>query len=223
MQKFETTKLFWDEYLYKLVLTNRLAPIFREKRFNYSREVLDQLQQQYDSKEPLSWNKGWRRKDPVSEESFRDAQIIFKILNASDEYKLRVEGVSLSIYSNDKTWLTHISQKLHYLVREFWEPDPNAIDNLLEGVILVNHKVDFEYKVTLGQKKFDGPGLLNWYKNNTDKIKIGPVLEKELGNNGYVNNLYFYARDEKILQLLSLMCSNIRRVDKIVCKHDLDK
>ena len=46
---------------------------------------------------------------------------------------------------------------------------------------------------------------------------------KSLETNGYVSDLYFYARDEKTLQLCSLMLSNIRRVDKLVVKSNLDK
>ena len=69
----------------------------------------------------------------------------------------------------------------------------------------------------------DNSGFANWAKNNTKQVKIGPVLMKSLETNGYVSDLYFYARDEKTLQLCSLMLSNIRRVDKLVVKSNLDK
>jgi hypothetical protein len=224
LQKFETIKLFWDQYCYKLVLTNRLSNIFREKRFSFTRDSLDQLQQLYDEKEPLVWSRGYRRHEIISEEVFNDAKLLFKFFTVHDDYKLRVEQSTLNIYTNDKIWLDQIANKLSHAVREYWEPDPETQNQLEKGVIVTDHVPDFAYRVTLGQKQFDAVGLATWYRNNTDKLKIGPVLLEELeSGNGYVNNMYLYARDEKILQLLSLMCSNIRRVDKIVCKHNLDK
>ena len=46
---------------------------------------------------------------------------------------------------------------------------------------------------------------------------------ENLQGHGYVSDLYFYARDEKTVQLCGLMLSNIRRVDKLVLKSSLDK
>lgn len=223
LQKFETNKLFWDKYLYKLVLTNKLANIFREKRFSYTRDVLDQLQQLYDDKELLIYNRGYRRQDVITEETFRNAQLIFKFLTVHDDYKLRVEQSSISIYTNDKIWLDQIALKLSKVAREYWEPDPERISQLEEGIIFVDKAVDYQYKITLGQKQFDAHGLWKWCVSNPSQAKVGPVLLEELKNNGYVNNMYLYVRDDKVLQLLSLICSNIRRVDKLVCKYNLDK
>lgn len=223
MQKYETTKLFWDEFLYKLTITNKLAPIFREKKFSYSREILDKIQSQQDENEPLSFSRGIRRSDPVSEEAFRDAKLLFRYFTNRDDYKLRVEQSSLAIYSNDKSWLDDIRAKLSHCVRDLWEPDPKKIELLEKGIIITDKPTDYEYKVTLGHKKFDHQSFANWSIGNPDKVRLGPILLDELKNDGYVNNMYFYARDEKILNLLTLLCSNIRRVDKIVYKSNLDK
>jgi hypothetical protein len=40
---------------------------------------------------------------------------------------------------------------------------------------------------------------------------------------GWVNGMYFYARDERIIQLCHLMLDNIRRIDKVIYKQDIDK
>ena len=57
-----------------------------------------------------------------------------------------------------------------------------------------------------------------WASNNPNLIKIGPKLQQELFVNGYVSGMYFYARDDRTLQLCNLMLSNIRRIDKLVVK-----
>jgi hypothetical protein len=41
--------------------------------------------------------------------------------------------------------------------------------------------------------------------------------------NGYVDGMYFYARDDKTIQLCNLMLNNIRRIDRIVSKRNIDK
>ena len=42
-------------------------------------------------------------------------------------------------------------------------------------------------------------------------------------NNGFTKGLYFYVRDEKILQLLNLFIGKIQRIDKIVSSDNSDK
>lgn len=224
MNKFETTKLFWDEYLYKLTITNKLSHIFREKKFSHARQVLDELQLLYDLKEPLILVRGLRRTDYIQEDSFHEAKMIYKLLTKFDDYKLRVEQSSLCVYTNNYNWLNELMQKLPRSIRELYQPDPKFVSSLEKGIIFTETPTNYEYKVTFGTKKFDHFGLSKWIKANPDKAKAGAILLDELENgHGYVNNMYLYIRDEKILQLLSLMCSNIRRVDKIVCKTDLDK
>ena len=59
---------------------------------------------------------------------------------------------------------------------------------------------------------------------NQNKVKIGQVCLEEIKNNGYVRGFYFYVRDEKVLRLVTLMIGNsITRIDKIVCKANIDK
>jgi len=48
-----TTKLFYDQYLYKLVITNSLASIFRNNNLAYARGQLDRIQLDYESNSVL--------------------------------------------------------------------------------------------------------------------------------------------------------------------------
>ena len=49
------------------------------------------------------------------------------------------------------------------------------------------------------------------------------MLKDELLRQGFVNGMYFYARDEKTIALCHLVTSNIRRIDKLLVKSDIDK
>ena len=85
MKKLETTKLFWGKYLYKLAINNSIGSIFRDKNLSHAREVLDTLQQQYESGQPLVL-KSFARVLSVSELSFLDARKLYKFLV---NYKVR--------------------------------------------------------------------------------------------------------------------------------------
>lgn len=223
MQKHKTTKLFWDKYLYKLVLSNTIGSIFRDKNLPYAREVLDQLQSEYEEGLPL-FVKKYKREQRVSENDFLDARKIYNFLSHANDYMLRIESYTFCIYSSNKHWLTIIKQSMSpNNVKEFWEPDLEDIELLNPKTIIMDKDIGFEYKVTLGQNIADTFGFANWAENNPNQVKVGPKLLEELKHNGYVSDLYFYARDEKTLQLCSLMLTNIRRIDKIIVKADLDK
>ena len=223
MQKRTTTKLFWGQYLYKLHINNGIGSIFRDKNLSYAREVLDTLQQQYESGKPLMLS-SFSREIPVKELSFLDARKLYKFLSRTNDYQLRIEGSSVAIYSNNREWLHTLKSAINKANwKEFWEPDPCSISLLTPNTILVDSNNGYEYKVTFGSNLSDNSGFANWAKSNTKQVKIGPILMESLETNGYVSDLYFYARDEKTLQLCSLMLSNIRRVDKLVVKSNLDK
>ena len=50
-----------------------------------------------------------------------------------------------------------------------------------------------------------------------------PICLETIERNGYTRGMYFYVRDEKILQLLSLFVSKLARVDKLVYNPNIDK
>ena len=222
LKKFETTKLFYNKYLYKLTLRNSLSPIFRDKNLSFARQVLDKLQHKYEHGERLIFELGIREK-PITEDNFLDSKKLYKIFSKCDDYKLRVQGNSISIYSNDKNWLTTISDTVCATSLElFYEPDTKFIEELNSNSILITQDIGYQFKVTLGQRKGSSE-FGKWAENNPTLVKVGPILKEELANLGFVNGMYFYARDERILQLCQLMLSNIRRIDKLVVKSNLDK
>lgn len=223
LKKLETTKLFWGKYLYKLSINNGIGYIFRDKNLSYVREVLDKLQQQYESGESLIMS-SFSRETPVKELSFLDARKLYKFLSKNDDYMLRIEGATVSIYSNDKEWLHTLKSAVNKTnLLELWEPNPNHLSHLDQHTIIVDKDNGYGYKVTFGPKIADTAGFANWARNNEKHVRVGSKLMNNLERSGYVSDLYFYARDERTLRLCELMLTNIRRVDKLVLRTSLDK
>ena len=219
LNRRETTKLFYDEYPFKLVLVNGLAYIFREKNLTNAKSELDLLQQLYDSGELLVRG-SYGYKYPVEHDTFFEAKNLYIEFCKQDDYKLRVSSPYMQIYSHDYNWLVMLSTKIKSSY-ELWEPSKGNIDTLDKNVILVNHPVEYLYKVTLGQSC--DKNLATWIKNNTDKVKAGNVCLDTIERSGYVRGMYFYVRDEKILQLLNLFVSKLARIDKLVYNANIDK
>lgn len=222
MKKFETHKLFWDEYLYKLVVHNRLATIFRNKNLSHAGQVLSTIREQHENNEPLLLYKS-RRQDYVKESQYLDAEKLFQFFSSANNYKLRVESSTINLYSNDIKWLNSVSSSLTPgNVTEFWEPSSSSVEHLLEKTIILQEKINFQFRITLGNKR-GNQGFAQFAKKNPHLVRVGPVLLKGMETEGWVNGMYFYARDERIIQLCHLMLDNIRRIDKVIYKQDIDK
>jgi len=213
LKTHDTTKLFYDQYVYKLVINNGLADIFRNKNLTHARMVLDKLDSAEQDGEPLVVQR-MRREIPVTTAHFNDAKKLIRFLYNFDDYTLRIELSHMSIYSNSKEWLTSIKNTLTpECFREFWEP--NSAYTLKPNVIITDSYPDFDYKVTLGRAK-GTPEFAKFVHNNPNLIKAGPTLIRKCEESSYVDGYYFFVRDEKSLALINLFLSNIRRIDKIV-------
>jgi len=223
LKKYETHKLFYNKYAYRLKLCNSLATCFREKNLSFVRQVLDQLQYQYENGGPLQWQFGIRSR-PISESYFKDAKRLLSIFSNMDDYKLRVEQNYMSVYANDRDWLDTVIDCIHtdYSLISIHEPNTDWEYLLDSNTIVVDRDNGFQYRVTLGNKP-GTPEFVRWAENNPKLVKLGPVLKEECLNSGWVSGCYFYARDDKTLQLLNLIINNIRRIDKLVVKPNIDK
>ena len=79
MRTYDTTKLFYDQYVYKLVFTNGLSSIFRNKNLTYARKILDRLDSAEQAGKPLAVQR-MRRVEPVSVTNFVDAKKLIRLL-----------------------------------------------------------------------------------------------------------------------------------------------
>lgn len=223
MKQFETSKLFYNKYLYKVSITNTLATIFREKRLQEARKILDEYQTQLETTGQIIEARG-RLGRPISVQTLTHSQALYSEFSSQKQsnYKLRVEGSSIVVYSNDLYWIEHLEARMDH-VTEVWKPKDSSIINLLEpNVIISNLPTKYEYKITVGSDV--DPSFATWAKSNSDKVKAGKKFLDLVEAKQYVNGMYFYARDLKILQFINIIIGGgIRRIDKIINKPHIDK
>jgi len=215
LKTHSTTKLFFNQYPYKLVCRLDLAIEFRGNRMAYVRKTLDNLQRQYDNNEELTiTNFSIRR---VSVQSFKDGQLIYNTLYNQSNYRLRVQFKELTIYSLEKNWLDKLSREVSTPM-EWWEPNGD-LPKIEPGTVYLKNDNGHNLRVTV--KGSISEDAANWLLNNLDKVKIGPSFLYDLENGyRYMDNMYFYIKNERCLSLLQLvMSSNIRRVDKVVAMN----
>lgn len=224
MRKFETNKLFYDEYLYKISVHNSLSTLFRGKNFSFARKHIDRMQQDFEVGKPI-YKVHYLRQTFVLPEELQVAQMLLKTLSSTTEkYKLRIDGAWMSIYSNNQSFLDKLCNKMTGFMLEYHAPNPRLIDIIKENknTVVLKNRIPYKYRITLGETTPESFGA--WAKKNTDKVKIGSTSLEVINFGGYTKGLYFYARDEKIIQLLTLMIgASIRRIDKVVYAQDLDK
>ena len=215
MRNQVTEKLFYNQFAYKIVCRNDLANEFRNNRLQYVGKLLDQLQLSYESGERLELER--YRIISISQESFEDAKILYNELKKQQDYRLRISFKEMTIYSNTREWLHNTGSKLRQCL-EWWEPQ-EELSPLKPGFAYLKRPIPYEYRIYLkGRLSQDACKWL--LENNDSKVKLGPTLIEYLEGNlqPRLNDLYFYAKSDRVLTVLRLLLgNNIRSVNKVVC------
>jgi|TARA_B100000035_G_scaffold57524_1_gene45751 hypothetical protein len=224
MKLLETKKLHYNKYLYKIAIRNQCASFFRTEfqkgvQLSYAKKRIDECHQWYDVKHPsidIPWGNKYVNRIP--REHYWDAISIYRHLKNQEGYIVRCELNCLNIYSNDRNFLIKLNNKLKNSYIEFYEPDPEKVDLLLndKNVILVNKLPKYEYKITLGRKK-GSASLAEWIDTNPHLAKMGDTAKQECYNQGYVKGYYFFVSNKKSLLIAQMMVGeNIQRIDHLV-------
>lgn len=223
MRHHETKKLYYDQFMYKLVVVNPVAFIFRNHRLDYVRQVIDSLQRQQDAgDDDLVVSHGIRIFN-ISRDSFHELKRFYNFFNnTKQEYKIRVERTYMTVYSNDLPFLLKL-KTLSDNPKELWQPKKGLEDLYESNTIVVNSKPEFEFKVTPPARRKLDPSFANWIIANPDKAKATKDVLKRIERGSPMDGHYFYVRDEKILHLINFMIDQIGRVDKLVYVDDQDK
>lgn len=223
MKHFETTKLFYNRYKYKLVLRTALAKHINPSKLTRLSEILDGLQRQADAGQAnLTFLTGMFNRSITSEELY-ESKRIYKELLRSTEYRTRAEGITLSVYSNNWHWLLKLKSKVDD-PQELWRPRKESEKTIeAPNVIVVKQPPSYEFKVMLSTYSKIDPGLAEWIEANPTLAKTGKKTLSRIRNPRYTPSGHVYVRDLKVLNLLSFMVSNIGRVDKLVYVADKDK
>lgn len=227
MKTFETTKLFYNKYLYKVVLINKLAITFTKtwNRNNWShvKKELERLDILYREKKPL-YRTLFRHDDIISTDDYLVAKSLLYYIQDADmsSYTLRTENNTLSIVSNNKDWLSLI--KSNHPVVEWWEPKAYFVEILQSDpkISLKNPNFAYNYKVYLKDRV--DCNLAKWLHSYQNSCKVGPVALKNIEDSSFTHGNYFYVKDEKTLLLLKIpFINSIKRIEKLVSKDDVDK
>ena len=230
MKLLESRKLFFSEYLYKLVLRNDLTTIFRtelqkKEKLSYAKRELDRLAEDYQNNLPLV-KKAWRTDIPIATNDYFDAMTVYSALYNSNEYKLRVDPYStITLFSNNKDFLINLGSRLTTTSVWFWEPNVAYIELLKSKtkIQIVDEPPSLPLKVWFNSTRVNKDFAI-WIRANQDKCRIGKIALDSLESYGYMNGLYIYLRDDKILNLVTLLAgSSIRSVEKLVYRGDIDK
>ena len=201
MKTLETKKLWYNRYLYKIVVESRnFWPAWRFRSAS-------------------TWLKFDDAPNPdhVSDQSIHFA--INKMLANEDDYKSRAEGNVVSIFTNNEKLIRDIANVAGDRIEEIWQPNPETQHLLKDAnTIVVKEQPVYPVRVMMNDRKID-TNFAKWVDANPDKIKIGDAAYKAVKRGWLTGGLYFYLRDDKVLSLVNLMISeNIRRIDRMVCE-----
>ena len=228
LQKFYTTKLFYNKYLYKLRVKNTVGPIFRGMNLGYVKSKLDAMQSDAEAdmpiQSPFNHIHSRKKEKTVSLETFMDACGVYNALEKNKDYAMvRCEGFNLDIYSNEPEWLKNLMGQVDCW--QWHEPENDEIfDYLIDNANtkIIDGDVVWEYKAILGRKV--DPNFADYCENNPDGFRIGNVAKRVVRNNHFAEGFYFYAKNERYLMLAKIaLGGQIRRVIKYVSRNDLHK
>lgn len=231
MRYYETTKLFYNKYLYKLNFSNELNTIFRTEfqkdgRLSLARQKLDELRLFHREGLPMEIPI-WRTVKKIREEDYIEARHLYAtLLRTKEDYRIRVESWGgITVFANSEELLNKIAKGISNRRRlEFYRPDPNVINEIKPNIIISPNPVEWPIKVTLGCNIRNYSSFAKWAENNPDKVRIGKKALESLHSHGFVDGYYFFVKTEKVLSIINIIIGdNIRRIDHVVYKSNIDK
>ena len=222
LKLYETKKLFYKKYLYKLLIVNDLNTLFRgefqkSENLSFAREKLDEFARNYRNGEPLK-QLFFRTEREVTMEHYVDAKNLYLLLkNEFGNYKIRVEtGRSITVYTNDELLLQNIAERLGNTVREIWKPAIGTHQLLEANSIIVNCEPEFPIRVFFKDERVP-VDFANWLRANRDKSRIGDKALGCIDRKIHLGGFYFHVRDEKVLSIVHMLIGHgIREIYNLV-------
>jgi hypothetical protein len=222
--------LFYNKYKYKLELITCVGHLFRSADRAAARETIDFAKQYMSSttnwdealeqagkgvalRYPTRWT--LRRFQPNATD-IRDCEKLYNFLTVTaPETRTRVELNNLSLYSNEETKLRDLAKELS-CVYQLHVPQSNDVE---PNTIYHSFADKFQYKVTVG--KVHDTALADYLEANNDTyVRAGVSTIRAIRNKAaqYYGTYYFYVRDDKILNIVSMFGFEIKRLDKLLPK-----
>jgi hypothetical protein len=197
----QTTKKFYNKWLYKITLRVPGAAVFRL----YSLEsILDGID--HESKSRLRYFQ--KAKDNAN---YISKVIDFLLLWDCAEWTKRIEGDYIDLYTNNKKFYDEVIRLFSTDIKHVFQPDPDNLD-ALEGnrVILVKKypKDGFQYRVYILPHALKGlenkARYLGWLNNNTNIDITSSVIHWFLRTDWNWDRRYVLVKDEATLTMMKL-------------------
>jgi len=225
----KSRKLHYGKYLYKATFFNILCYAFSsyrnssKDRLSFARSVIERLEEQQASHREMSVEV-WRAQKLVSTSEFTEGSNILSLLESHDDWRVRVEmNRYMTIYTSDETLIDGLAQGCG--AREIHKPEEGIENFLLLNIdtAVVNKPPEYDYRVYLKGNRVD-PSFANWLEANADKSRIGKQSLNNIKHGWISSGNYFYIKNDKVLTMVRMIIGhNIRRVEKMIYKGDIDK
>lgn len=206
----QTSKKFYNKWLYKITLNLTGAALFRSMS-------LDDILEFCDKKDASEFHhysfyyKAFYNKDNIKR--------ITEFLKTVDStiYSKRIESRIIDFYTNDQDFYNSFSQNFDDLITHRFEPDLTSIDKLNSEVILSKKYPHdkYRFRVYLLPHKLRGDKesklrYINWIKSQNGKITCSDAVEKWFINTDWNwDRRYVLVEDEQTLLMLKLRDSNV--------------
>jgi len=201
-----TKKLFLDTYSYKVVIISVFASVFRGNDLEHTAKKLDLILKHYEKTRSMPH---WVRHCVPADRIL--ASDILQLLTSMTDYAIRVESPILSIYTDNLDDVKKITDELVNYVKYV-----SMSENTLEKGTIYLKKIDFDYKVTLGNIRTPQDSLIKWCENNS-KIRMPKSCKDQLQRGWRCNQRYFYVKDDKSLMMVKMFLgANIQRIDRVI-------
>lgn len=197
-----SSKLFQNKYKFKVVFTSGVAGWFRGSN-------VDKIQYLYENSNQYYYS----RQATVGEKNHAFKLSYF--LKSIDDWQSRVESPYVSIYLNTLKDLETVVKNCKNRIKYVEIPDPSTATKLIVGTILVK-KLDFDFKVTVGNSYQSYSSFVKWSTNNS-KIRLPKRAARDLCKDHSFGGGYFYVKDEKSLTMVKMFLgSTITKIEKVI-------
>jgi hypothetical protein len=213
--KKTTKKLFFGKFVNKVAIQTPLAGYFRGNKLERTKLDIGIWRKRLTDQKLQSIQIGgsWSKKYAKIEDILIAREVV-TVLESLTDYTVRVEGSTLSMYSNDNiikkiiniknVCIEETSQAADDKVKEFLLSKPKAI---------IRKEYTHKYKVTINALWDSADSFTTW----ADKL---PKI-KTTGNS-YKFGGYFYVADEKTLSLCHIFLSDrVRKVEELVTSEEI--
>ena len=208
-----TSKLFFDKYVYKISLNTVLAAEFRYKNLPRTIAKIQTLAVQIEKTKEGKIQLGTYYRKFVNVNDIFHVSRLCNILKDQSDYGIRVEGESLGVYTNNENVISDIeklgkirdiSKPANDTVKTFLLSNPNSI---------IAKQYTHKYRVTVNPLRDASESFHQW----DEKIPSIKLLRRTYHTEGY-----FYAANEKTLGMCKIFLGDkIRRVDEMFLESEI--